>query len=771
MALSAALLIVGAAQPTWAADTASSAERAGRLEEVVVTARFTTEDLQKSPLAITSLSGEQLEERGFSNILDVAQNAPNVTLQTSTPNGGKSGTAIIRGIGQTDFNFAEAPGVGFYVNDVYYGTMYGNIFDLMDIARVEILRGPQGTLFGANSEGGAVRLFTRKPEGTNTGYLQAGYGSYHHEELRGAFDMSLIPNRLFLRVSGAASRQDGYFTLLDYNCVHPGTGPNVVSPAHISGCKTGEEGGDNVLSLRAALRWMPTKNIEDNFVVDLTDDQGQNTPDKLIELIPSPPLNGYNAGVIVPKVGVPIDARYVTNSPYTSYTTFNDPINGQSYPKDAPTYSYGVSNTLDWDLPWGVHLKSITAYRAYDGHFSFATGSSPTPISMNYNTLYHNQVTQELDVTGTTDWLLGRQLDWTVGGFYYDGFSKNGGNIDLGIFGTDFDINDPATDTNKSVFLHAIYHITDRLSFEGGYRYTTGERTYTFYRFAHELGHMPVSQYLFPLTTGRTSYDRSDWKAGIQYQWTPDLMTYFDVSTGFKAGGINPRPISAAQVIPFGPESVTAYEAGVKSQWFDNRLRFNTDVFYSDYKDLQLEAIGADLNGNLVDVIRNVGHAAIEGWEAELAATPLPGLMINGDVGYLHYRTMNLGAAAGVAGGPTLTSVPVNTPTWKWSVGVQYDIEMDRYGSLMPRLDYTYQTLTYNDLPNTPAAATPGYGMLNGRLTWAPAEGDWSLALEVKNALDKVYYVNKLPSLGSFGTIEGQPGQPRTYFVTIRRDF
>src|ERR1700733_8374937 len=187
-----------------------------QLEEITVTARYRTENLQETPIAITAISGEETEQRGFNNVVDITKSAPNVTLQQSGSNGGKAAVAFIRGVGQSDFTLSFEPGVGFYLDDVYFGTIFGAMFDLGDIDRVEVLRGPQGTLFGKNSEGGAVRIFSTQPKGDNSGYLELGYGSYNRSMLKGAYDFSIIPDTLTMRISGGVNTVDGYVTRYDF---------------------------------------------------------------------------------------------------------------------------------------------------------------------------------------------------------------------------------------------------------------------------------------------------------------------------------------------------------------------------------------------------------------------------------------------------------------------------------------------------------------------------------------------------------------------------
>src|SRR6185369_15559405 len=244
-------LIAGKALAQGATPPASPTE-SGQLEEVTVTAQFREQNLQQTPIAITAVTAGMLEQRNQTDISQVASQAPNVTLQPNGAAFGSSMVAFIRGVGQTDFNLALEPGVGIYVDDVYYATLTGSVLDLLDLDRVEILRGPQGTLAGKNSIGGAIKLFSQQPTGQGDAYLQATYGSLNRIDVRGAGDFK-IADDLFARVSFASKHHDGYVTRVDYACSHPGS--NVVSHSVGDGCVLGKDGGQAFDAARVALRW------------------------------------------------------------------------------------------------------------------------------------------------------------------------------------------------------------------------------------------------------------------------------------------------------------------------------------------------------------------------------------------------------------------------------------------------------------------------------------------------------------------------------------
>jgi iron complex outermembrane receptor protein len=269
--------------------------------QILVTAQFREQDLQDTPLAITAVNSEMLEARSQTDISQVANQAPSVTLKPQGAAFGPSLAANIRGVGQYDFNPALEPGVGLYVDDVYYATLTGSIFDLLDLDRVEILRGPQGTLAGRNSIGGAVKLYSQRPEGSNTGSIQVAYGSRDRIDLRGSADFNLAQG-LDMRVAAVAKQQDGYVKRLDFGCVYPMGGSATLPadaplnagapinpavggiPATTTGnCVLAKEGNVNYMGVRGQLRWRPSDTIDINLIGDYTNDDRWQVGSVLLE--------------------------------------------------------------------------------------------------------------------------------------------------------------------------------------------------------------------------------------------------------------------------------------------------------------------------------------------------------------------------------------------------------------------------------------------------------------------------------------------------------
>ncbi len=784
-----------------------------QVSEVVVTAQFTQQNLQKTPLAITAVSGRMLDARAQTRITDVAAQAPNVQLEPNPAGGGNSMKAYIRGVGQSDQDPALDPGVGIYVDDVNFGTVTGSIFDLLDLDRVEILRGPQGTLSGMNSLGGAIKLYSKKPDAAGGGYAEVSLGSLNRTDVRAGADFVIAPDRLFMRIAGVSRHHDGYVTRLDYACVHPND-PYVVSGAIPRGnagtdCKIGTEGNQDTTAVRLSARWTPNEQLEVNLIGDWTDDKSETQADTLLqagEIIPGASLAYF---------GAPYDNRFVPygpnrgdtviNDPYVSYANFLDP--GVTYkPIDtfgtpgapngpwSPTpqdgiKSWGVSGTIDWRSSDQFALKSITAYRHYVAISTDDNGASPVPQVLELAKFTHEQVSEEARASGT---ILNGKVDYTVGGIYFHQktvyANREDGPFLAGIYGPldkptfDFLGNDPTVTDIEAGFAHLSWKATDKLSFNGGVRYTHERKSYTFYRLNLDgvTPYLVLSDPANPLNGATGIYDGGHWdyRADVAYQWTPSVMTYAQFSTGFKGGGISPRPYVPQQVLPFGPETLNAYEVGFKSELFDHRMRLNLAGFYNQYNDYQATpSVCVDASGNplpgpfgspLCGEYQNVANATVKGVELETEIHPIPGATIDGAISYLKFKfgTPKVATNAVIAG----ASAP-GVGDLKWSIGAQYELPFVAGGTLTPRLD-VYHTPGYcNGLNATlscnPISKNDNYTLLNARLTYISSDGAWSTSLEVTNLTDKLYYVNKFAS----SYIEGQPGMPREWFVTVRRSF
>jgi iron complex outermembrane recepter protein len=758
-----------------AANTAAGSDA---LEEIVVTAQFRQQNLQDTPLAITAVTGNMMEERGFNSLHDLAQLAPNVQLVETGGAFGPGMTASIRGIGQADFDPAFAPGVGVYIDDVYYTSLTGSNFALLDLERIEILRGPQGTLSGANSEGGSIKIYSIRPQGNDTGWLQVSYGQRNRLDLEGMADVKLISDYLFLRVSGVAHQEDGFVTRIDYGCAFPQSGIAAVGGLQ-QDCVAGKEGGKNYQGGRAALRWLPADNFEANLTADVTIDRSETAGVTLLAVNSALGLaTNVNSGFPPGNpAGVAYDSRFVPNNPYISYAGFcAKGLAGNNYCFSPDTYNkqWGTNLTLDWKLESDLALKSITAYREFDTRWTEDNDVSPLSGSLGAEHLLNHTFTQELRLNGSFE----KVLDYTVGGFFLDQVTTYPTHqiLDYIIPGLAFEFlgNDPIHEKDYAGFANVAWNIVEGLTLNAGVRYTHQEKDYTYNRYnPSSIGGGPSLFFPpgFSGTKGEFSGGKTDYRVALDYRWIPELMTYASVATGFKGGGVNPRPFVATQVQPFGPESLTSYEIGVKSDWLDHSLRFNLAAFYSKYKEIQVVLLSCPQysGGNPATPCAapvNGGDAHIYGVELETSYR-VGGLTLDGTFSHQHFNYTDVNPASGIPPGST---EPGFQPT-KWGIGAQYDAKIANGGTITPRLDWVYfsgyQTIAVPDA----YSYLPGYHNLNGRIAYQPESKSWQASVLGTNLTGKLYYTQIFDLYSQSGADYGIPAAPRTVWAEFRKRF
>ena len=779
-----------------AAQATPGSDAEGPLQEVIVTAQFRNENLQQTPLAITAITGEQLEERSETTLADVASQSPNVILLPSQAGFGSSMTAQIRGVGQTDPDPAVDPGVGIYIDDVYFPTLMASDFALIDLDRVEILRGPQGTLSGMDSLGGSVKLYSKKASGSDDGYIEGTYGSLNLVGFRGSGDFTIIPDQLFVRVTGISRKNDGYVSLVDYACSHPADA-DVISGAIPRGnsnpnCQTGTMGGTDYTALRLSMRYLPTDSVEVNWITDTTQANNGTTASTLLatpaSIFPTVPFAGYA-----------YNSRFIPTNSYQSYANFLDPgytytpidTAGTAGPKNGAFYanpnnvtsSWGTSATADWKIGDGYSVKSISAYRHYNSTYGDDPSNSPIPLVLEESDFSNRQYSEELRLSGE----FGKVVSFTLGGIYFDQLTTYASREDNPILGLiyggvatptfDFLQDDPTHTKTKAGFLNVAWNIIGALTLNTGLRYTSEDKTYTYERLNIDgtSPFLPLSNPADPLNgkVGEYSGSHLDYRVDLDYQWTPTLMSYAEVSTGFKGGGITPRPYFPEQVISFGPETLRSFEVGMKSEWFDHTLRMNLAAFYQQYNDLQ-EALNAgdcvDSSGKLLPPslnvecgeYLNVADAVGKGAEAEFEYR-LNGLSVNASFSYLdEYYTEVKDTTSVVVG-----AAPPDVGKIRWSIGAQYAINLGDYGILTPRFDVAYTPNSCGDIACTPDLANQQYTVTNARLSYA-FKKNWSAAFAVTNLADKLYYISKFNT--GLGFLDGQIAPPREWTFSVRRD-
>jgi iron complex outermembrane recepter protein len=787
----------------------AQAQEEGGLEEVVVSAQFREERLQTTPIAISAFTAENLETRGIVSVTELDSFVPNAVIQPLGAGWGATMAAFIRGVGLGDNILSFEPGVPIYVDDVYIGRPQGAIFDLLDLERVEVLRGPQGTLFGKNAIGGTVRLISKKPQGDGSGSLMVAIGKYSRIDARGSMDVSLIDERVFARFSFSSKKADGYFNVLDFECVNgpgtlgaggaglaDGTGlpsngpprPDGTIPQNgynnvgffpnggLPGIRLGSQvpndgdcvvdtlGDENVQSGRAAFRFLMNDAMEFNLIGDVTSQRQKGPADKYTVIDGAHPLNGLWNAEFVERVfgpGIGWDNRFVTNDLYSNYSRYEDPVTNRIVPNINNLNHWGVSGTFEWKLTDAVNLKSVTAYRRFWNKFGRDSDGTPLPNNATYDDSRHRQFTQEIQLTGTAG-----KLDWATGAFYYDAHDSNRG-FDF-LYPTviyENDAFDRQDTRNWAVFAQGTYHMNDALSFTLGSRYTKDEKDAIIYR-ANFFGDLVIDDAPVP-----TDANNTDVTVSADYRWNEDLMTYVKYATGFKGGGFSPRPATALQTEPFKPEKLKTLEVGAKSELLERRVRLNGAVFFSRYLDQQTFAQQLDSSGANWFRQMNAGKARIWGLEGELMAEPVQGLRIDGAFGYVNYNLYdnegNVLLIEGDGCGGRRCYSP-RTPKFTGAVGLQYSFG-STMGSVTPRIDASYQSTTYFTTNNQ--GVQDGYTLLNGRITWMSTSNNWEVALFGNNLSDEGYFNGKLSLVGFFGREQGNPGMPRTWGLSFKRNF
>ncbi len=719
------------------------------IEEIIVTARKRSENLQETPISITAFTAGNLEARQITSISEIDEATPNLVFDIAAPSSGSNSAAsvFIRGIGQLDFVPTTDPGVGIYVDGVYYARAVGAALDFLDLERIEVLRGPQGTLFGRNTIGGALNIISKRPSADPGGNVSITGGQRNHLDISGNINIPLS-DKLLTKVSVTSRNRDGYVK------------------DRTSGIKFGD---DNTASVRGSVLWKPTENFEALFIGDYTREREESAPNVLIQADPTRAFPGFHNNVIVGNCAVP-----ETNPACFSSAYVGAPFQTNQEQKSASDLDYwGLSMTLSWNLDW-VTLKSITAYRNLDSYSTRDADHAPMVIFETTDLITQDQFSQEFQFSGTA---INERLEWLLGLYYFEESANNQNFVDISV-GSILSGGLVKNDS-KAIFAQATYSFTEKLKLTGGLRYTKDRKRFTpkqvtLTNIATPRGIMPPGIPVLPDVEKKTTAGEWTPMVNLSYQWTDAIMTYATYSKGFKSGGFTQRvfpPIvpapgqDPAEVIPsFDPEFVKSYEVGYKSTFWDRRVQLNVAAFYTDYNNMQILVREA-----VAPITVNAAKATMKGAEAELIMMPASGLTVTSGLGYLHSKYNALDARAV---GITLNSKFVNAPKWTLSGSVSYDIPASALkGVVTPRVDVSYTSKIYNDSVNTPSATQNGYALVNASIAYQNDEGSWRMTAGVRNLTNKVYLTQASANLNTGGYVEGVYGRPREWSLTLRKVF
>jgi len=731
------------------ATDASPAAKDSGLERIEVTARKTAENLQTVPVSLTSIGAAELIENGISVMTEVQRFSPNTTLQTSRGTNSTL-TAFIRGVGQQDPLWGYEPGVGIYVDDVYMARPQGAVLDLLDVERIEVLRGPQGTLYGKNTIGGAVKYVTKAMSGDTELNIEGTLGSYNQKDLKITGQIPLIEDKLFIGFGHAELNRDGYGEFLTSALAD----------------QDKENYNKDLSASRFTLEFHATEDLFMRLAWDKTNDD-------------SNAKGGYR---LLPSM---LTEAPVPDSVYDSYT---------SMPTSNSVDLEGYSFLVEWQATNELSIKYVGTSRK---------GDSVTNIDFDNTSLDIFDVPAIYDDENTSHELQANYLGdgfTIVSGIYaYDGESCGHFDAILGVYGRSLalpgltrEVTGCNNSKSKAAYIQSSIDISEQLSLTVGARYTKEEKkAYVNNGLAfsnvypsdnwipgYVRGDVSFPQVLGTDTDGDGILDapkKEDWsqftpRLGLEYQLDNDTMIFASYSQGFKSGTFNPRAETNESAA--NPEIVDSIELGIKKDWNDV-LRTNVTLFSLDHKDRQYITVTPDpddltvLNQNL----DNIKGSTVKGLEAEITWTATDNLKIDLSIGLLD---------AEIDDDPTLKDPLVglsNTPDYTVNLAASYNMETE-LGYFVISGGYYYRD-DYLLFEDSESLLQDGYGTLNASVAWESMEGNWYGGLHFKNITDEEAMVGGYnfaaenedgtysPGLGGDTTLIGYFNDPRTVHLTV----
>ena len=734
--------------------------------------------MQDVPISITALNGDALEDLGVEDLSDAANFAPNVSFDSTAAVSGSSiaSTVFIRGVGQTDFTLNSDPGVGVYIDGVYVARSVGSLLDLLDVETVEILRGPQGTLFGKNTIGGAINVTSKRPDPDGGGYIELQGGNFARTNVKAGFDLA-ITDTLVANVSAAYLGQDGYQDRL---------------------LQPDEEalGNINRFIARGRAIWTPTDNFEADLIIDVSRGREQSVPQTVVafEAETGAPFLLAAAGAIpgsTPQIRPEFADRGFTGDQLLNGEFISDDPRETFYggPSRSDFDIFGSSLTLTYDFG-AAELRSISAYREVLSDFARDTLSSPFLVADTIDNYDQNQFSQEVQLLGD---LADGRIDYVLGVYYLkeEGVNSNLIATSTGGLGSGGSVDNESF----AVFAQSNFDITDNIGLTFGVRYTDetkrfdpgfrgGEQRFTVNDNGAAIGLTPAGSTIplivAPETLGLGNFyenidDSFDYTVNLNYTTDNGVLLYASYSTGFKAGGFSQRigPGPGVPAPDFRKEEVGTAEIGFKSTLVDNTLRLNGAVFFSDYSDLQVTPIFEGIG----PVTRNIGDAEIWGAELEWLYAPNDVFEWSGGVGYLHDELTSLTPEAAtnvdIAGNQiiTLDTELAKSPTWSVNSAFSYTVPVDDDSDFIMRANWSYTSGLFNDVLNSEALRRDDLHLLGASLTYT--QSDWELSISGKNLTDEEYIIagNDETAQGQVGYAQATFARPREWWVTLRRSF
>ncbi|TVV77119.1 TonB-dependent receptor [Sphingomonas solaris] len=809
--------------PKPAPDANRTPSESGQLTEIVVTARRTNEALQTTPVAVTALSNTLLQERQVAEVIDLARATPSLSVGTGGTGPATIVYLAIRGQAQNSPNSFSDAAVGIYIDGVYVGRPIVGNLGFLDPGSAEVLRGPQGTLFGRNTTGGALNLTTARPTDTFEGYVKTGYGNYDAKVVEGVVNIPLS-SEFAARFAGRYNERNGFF-------------PNPVRGYAQGGIK-GEYYG------RGSLKWeSSTLPVTLNLSGDYNHYRDTGNATAIAAINPAGPLalfygisQGVRSGAIpaatpiplAPGVSVPAGLfrnfsqgplgpiEQLINSEFATAaqkpillaknwrTNFGAPFTGEDRIDRLGNFNkaYSFTGNLAVDLD-PFTIKSITGYRKSRTSSNLDLTGTATGTGAFITVYRQHQFSEELQISGETG-----RLQYIFGGIYFreagDELSDSaifystpiatGGDNTFGKF----------VSTSKGLFAQVNYNLTDELRATGGIRYTWDKRFINRMGTSPRVGPNPPRCQAGP-SAGQlvpaggcqnaesATFDYPAWTAGLDYKISPDVFVYVKTSGASNSGGFNSRPVPPPFSSSFKPEDVRDVEGGFKGEFLDRRLRTNLAIFRAWQSNVQrivnttfVDSAGAT---RLTQFVSNAGKANTYGAELEATLLPWRGMDLTGSAAYLHARykkgsrfeTQLVGTRAVQVdrSGEPITQAP----EWTANISATQTFELDA-GKLKLHADYAYVSSRYFDFFTTgdPAAVAAvaianeasrirGYGLFNGQITFTLMEPKIEVALWGKNLTNQPFFTNVFNSYNGLGATVQFQGVPRTYGATVSYSF
>jgi iron complex outermembrane receptor protein len=732
--------------------TSVSAQEA--LEEIVVTARQREERLQDTPVAISAFSEQQIEQKFIQDLRDLGRYAPNVAIGVIP--GFRSASIAIRGVSIGDIPSSFDPAVTVVVDDFFMGEYETALLNHFDLQQVEILRGPQGTLFGKNTIGGVVKVTTKRPGDEFGVEGRVQIGNYGRTDVSLALDAPLSPGKVTSRIAVFSQQSDGYAT-------------NTVDGSDF--------GGDDVLAARARLLFTPSEDFDALFTFEYVKDRSDTPP--LIHTSTCNDEQGFYGGDLfcgagrgadggVP-LGDPFHVGLVDVSEHAGETADGTPhaLNGLSDTEGGHRADiYGLYLNMNWAIGPGV-ITSVTGFRSvetdqYNDYFG-----ETVPIYSTIRSVHRETTSQELRFASNPS----DSFDYVVGAYYQvnDLLYRNSTDLGPDFGGSPFlliDGDGSQDSTTLGLFAEANFHVTDRTQITAGARYSDDDKDFNLRPIGvPEAGRVIVDN----------SWENTTYRLIVNHRFSDTVMAYGSFSTGFKSGGFNEQatqPLTA--VLSFDEEEADSFEIGLKTDLQDGRLRLNLAAFTVEYEGLQLDAVVPVVGSPIgqESVITNAGKATVNGFEAELQWLATEALMFEATLGLLdaEYDKFDCNLDGDVGNGNEDCSVlsMKRIPDMTASGGVTFTHDAFGGGSGAFNIDFTYTDEFYNDIFNTQASRHEDVTLLNASWTFRTASEKYRISIFGRNLTDEIYQDSGLgvANLWSFSTY----GAPLTYGVEFGFD-